>query len=135
MSNHVIHAIAIGIYEMIFGVLGAIACLFGLISLFKIKEDSVSILNLSFAIGLFAFCAYAGYRLIQRRRTGFELSIWTQAAQIPKLIIAGFSYFFAAGPYLFFGFGEQSGFGFTFNISMAQFEFGVSCDEPLYDFC
>ncbi|GEM_PF-2823940 len=136
MSDHVNHAKAIGIYEMIFGVIGALACLFQLISsLSEIQEEPALLaLNLSFGFCLFALCAYAGYRLYQRSSAGFELSIWIQVAQIPKLVIAGFSYFFAAGPQLIFGFGEVTGLGFSFKISPTKFHFGVTFDEPLYDF-
>ena len=134
MSDRIMHAKLIGIYEMVFGLMGGIACLFRLLAASQqLTDNSVFVMNVAFAICLYLACAYAGFRLYQRKIAGYELSLLIQALQVPKLILAGFSYFFVAGPYLVFGAGQETGIGLSFNISLMQFEFGVTYNEPIYD--
>ncbi len=138
------HAKIIGVYEIIGGALGAIMMAFNWIAQFKespsefLLGDSPNVflftVNSLLGFIFFLICAYAGFRLYERKISGYHLSIWIQALQIPKIMIGGFAYFFSAGLYLLFGINEVGNFGFFLSTSITGFQFGFVSGESIYSF-
>ena len=124
----------VGGYEIIGGAIGAIVLFFKIIDYLGESSDALYLLNAFFGLALFLFCCYAGYRLIEGKLTGYTLSLWVQAIQIPKIVIGGFAYFFAAGLHLLLGLQEDMSLGFFLSTSITGFQLGFIFDEPIYSF-
>jgi hypothetical protein len=115
------------LYQLITGIFGVILILFNYISKGKAVLTSEGVIQQIFlGVILYAFLAYAGYGLLNRKKNALRFSKALQAFQIPMVYTSSIIYKFTAAGFFALGFKNGS---FAFNYTVQPIDFIVSTNH------
>ena len=120
-------------WYQIAGGIGGLAVTFWLI--FRIGQvNSLMILIILFALGLYAFSIYSGWLLLtDRRNKGLRLTIINQALQVFQFAMLGYGFLYASGLMLTLGIKVDNGFNFDFNFALTStWNISVASSEKVF---
>lgn len=120
----------LGLYQIFGGGIGILFLLWALINTTNFTASLIVLLV--FALSLFSFSIYCGYRCVYLKENCLKYSLANQLLQLVGLSFAGVSYMYAAGVFIAFGLDSSAAFDIKLRFGISKAALSINNSSSMF---